>query len=140
MPFLRLTGHPARTREVFPQGHRIYQSAVPYVRLTCREREHIPPLPCHSKQWASARPSLNTSVAVKLKFDKRVAFRVYDEFANEVTEDEQGNLYVQTNLPSNDALYSYLFSFADYVELLELEIIRGRVKEKLAAMQKKYVT
>ena len=47
---------------------------------------------------------------------------------------------VQTNLPSNDALYSYLFSFADYVELLEPEIIRGRVKEKLAAMQKKYVT
>ena len=69
-----------------------------------------------------------------------MAFRVYDEFANEVTEDEQGNLYVQTNLPSNDALYSYLFSFDDYVELLEPEIIRGRVREKLAAMQKKYVT
>ena len=84
--------------------------------------------------------NIENTVAVKLKFDKRMAFRVYDEFTNEVTEDEQGNLYVQTNLPSNDALYSYLFSFADYVELLEPEIIRGRVKEKLAAMQKKYVT
>lgn len=84
--------------------------------------------------------NIENTIAVKLKFDKRMAFRVYDEFANEVTEDEQGNLYVQTNLPSNDALYSYLFSFADYVELLEPEIIRGRVKEKLAAMQKKYVT
>lgn len=84
--------------------------------------------------------NIENTIAVKLKFDKRMAFRVYDEFANEVTEDEQGNLYVQTNLPSNDALYSYLFSFADYVELLEPEIIRGRVREKLAAMQKKYVT
>lgn len=84
--------------------------------------------------------NIENTIAVKLKFDKRMAFRVYDEFANEVTEDEQGNLYVQTNLPNNDALYSYLFSFADYVELLEPEIIRGRVKEKLAAMQKKYVT
>lgn len=41
---------------------------------------------------------------VTLKFDKQMAFRVYDEFAEDVTEDEQGNLYVQTNLPGNDAL------------------------------------
>lgn len=84
--------------------------------------------------------NIENTVSVKLKFDKEMAFRVYDEFADEVTEDEQGNLYVQTNLPGNDTLYSYLFSFADYVELLEPEIIRGQVKEKLTAMQKKYVT
>lgn len=83
---------------------------------------------------------IENTIAVKLKFDKRMAFRVYDEFADEVTEDEQGNLYVQTNLPSNDMLYSYLFSFADNVEVLEPKIIREQVKEKLAAMQKKYVT
>lgn len=85
--------------------------------------------------------NIENTIAVKLKFNKEMAFRVYDEFADEVTEDEQGNLYVQTNLPgNNDTLYSYLFSFAHYVEVLEPEIIRKQVKEKLAAMQKKYVT
>ena len=44
MPFLRLIGLSARICEVFPQGDRICLSIVPFDRLTCREREHIPPL------------------------------------------------------------------------------------------------
>lgn len=83
---------------------------------------------------------IENTIAVTLKLDKKMAFRVYDEFAEDVTEDNQGNLYVQINLPGNDALYSYLFSFADYVEVLEPENVREQVKEKLAAMQNKYVT
>lgn len=83
---------------------------------------------------------IENTIAVTLKFDQKMAFRVYDEFADEVTEDEQGNLFVKTNLPNNDALYSYLFSFADAVELIEPVRIREIAKEKLAAMQKKYVT
>ncbi len=81
-----------------------------------------------------------STLSVKLKFDKKVAFRVYDEFTDEVTEDEEGNLYVRTDLPSSDALYSYLFSFADAAELLEPEEIRQSLKEKLSNMQKKYET
>lgn len=83
---------------------------------------------------------IENTITVTLKFDKEMAFRVYDEFAEAVTEDEQGNLYVRTNLPDNDALYSYLFSFADNVEVLKPENIREQVKEKLTAMQKKYET
>lgn len=84
--------------------------------------------------------NMEHTISVKLKFHKNMAFRVYDEFTDKVTEDEQGYLYVQTNLPSNDTLYSYLFSFADSVEILEPEDVREQVKEKLAAMQKKYIT
>lgn len=80
------------------------------------------------------------TVAVKLKFDKKAAFRVYDEFTDDVEEDQNGNLYVQTNLPDNDGLYSYLFSFADSVEVVEPEDIRERVKKKLSDMQNKYIT
>lgn len=79
-------------------------------------------------------------ISVKLKFDKAVAFRVYDEFLDNVTKDENGNLYVQTNLPDNDVLYSYLFSFSDYVEVIEPEHIRQRLRKKLMEMQKKYET
>lgn len=86
------------------------------------------------------RMDIQNTIAVTLKFDKDMAFRVYDEFAEGVTEDKQGNLYVRTNLPDSDALYSYLFSFADSVEIVEPENIREQVRKKLAAMQKKYVT
>lgn len=83
---------------------------------------------------------IQNTIAAALKFDKSMAFRVYDEFAEDVTEDKQGNLYVHTNLPDSDALYSYLFSFADKVEILEPKNIREQVRKKLAAMQKKYET
>lgn len=83
---------------------------------------------------------IECTIPVTLKFDKKIAFRVYDEFADEVVEDELGNLYVKTNLPDTDALYSYLFSFADAVEIVEPDSIRETVKEKLAAMQQKYIT
>lgn len=83
---------------------------------------------------------IQNAIAVTLKFDQDMAFRVYDEFAEGVTEDNQGNLYVRTNLPDSDTLYSYLFSFADSVEIVEPENIREQVKNKLAAMQKKYIT
>lgn len=79
-------------------------------------------------------------ISVKLKFDKAAAFRVYDEFVDNVTEDKSGNLYVQTDLPDNHVLYSYLFSFADCVEVIEPEYIRQRLRKKLIEMQKKYET
>lgn len=42
---------------------------------------------------------IEKTITVKLKFDRRIAFRVYDEFTDNITEDTQGNLYVQVNLP-----------------------------------------
>jgi predicted DNA-binding transcriptional regulator YafY len=84
--------------------------------------------------------NIETTIPVKLKFDPQMAFRVYDEFADSVIEDEQDNLYVQTYLPNGNALYSYLLSFADSVEVLEPESVRKQMKEKIAAMQEKYIT
>lgn len=80
------------------------------------------------------------TVRVTLRFDKNMAFRVYDEFTDDVTEDESGYLYVHTLLPDNERLYSYLFSFSDSVEVLEPLYIRERLKEKLENMLKRYIT
>lgn len=80
------------------------------------------------------------TIPVTLKFHKKMAFRVYDEFTDKVMENEQGELYVQTNLPDSDSLYSYLFSFAEYAEVVEPLFLRKKVKEKLAELQKKYIT
>lgn len=53
---------------------------------------------------------VENTVAVKLKFDRQAAFRVYDEFTDNITEDSQGNLYVQIDLTDNEVLYSYVMS------------------------------
>ena len=64
-------------------------------------------------------------VNIKLKFDKSVAFRVYDEFNEAIEEDEKGNLYVEIKIPNNYKLYNYIFSFGANVEILEPEEIRN---------------
>lgn len=83
---------------------------------------------------------IENTIPVFLKFEKEMAFRVYDEFTEDVTEDKQGNLYVKTNLPGNDMLYSYILSFGNYVEVLEPIEIREQVKKELCNMLKKYET
>ena len=64
-------------------------------------------------------------VNIKLKFDKSVAFRVYDEFNEAVIEDKNDNLCVEIKIPNNYKLYNYIFSFGANVEILEPEEIRN---------------
>ena len=77
-------------------------------------------------------------VTVKLKFSPEAAFRVYDEFTDAVTADQQGNLYVTADLPNYGVLFSYLLSFGDQVEVLEPAYIRKQLKEKLNLILQKY--
>ena len=83
---------------------------------------------------------VENTVSVKLKFDRQAAFRVYDEFTDNITEDSQGNLYVQIDLPDNEVLYSYVMSFSDSVEIIEPQSIREQMKKRLQKMQEKYRT
>lgn len=83
---------------------------------------------------------VENTVAVKLKFDRQAAFRVYDEFTDSITEDSQGNLYVQIDLPDNEVLYSYVMSFSDSVEVIEPQSIREQMKKRLQKMHEKYRT
>lgn len=80
------------------------------------------------------------TISVKLKFAPQVAFRIYDEFTDNVTEDNQGNLYVYIDLPDNEVMYSYLFSFGNSVEVIEPDYVRDRMKNRLLLMLKKYET
>ena len=77
-------------------------------------------------------------VNIKLKFDKSVAFRVYDEF-KAIEEDEKGNLYVEIKIPNNYKLYNYIFSFASNVEILEPKEIRKQFKNMINEISKKYI-
>ena len=77
-------------------------------------------------------------VNIKLKFDKSVAFRVYDEF-KAIVEDKKGNLYVEMKIPNNYKLYNYIFSFGANVEILEPKEIRNQLKNMINKIAKKYI-
>ena len=79
------------------------------------------------------------TVNIKLKFNKSVAFRVYDEFNEAIEEDEKGNLYVEIKIPNNYKLYNYIFSFGSNVEILEPKEIRNQFKNIIDELAKKYI-
>lgn len=74
---------------------------------------------------------------VKLKFDRKVAFRVYDEMGD-IKEDEQGNLYAEIELPNDYNLYNYIFSFGESVEVLEPIEIRNNIRDMINKMSRIY--
>ncbi|WBB32313.1 YafY family transcriptional regulator [Parvimonas micra] len=77
------------------------------------------------------------TVRVKLKFDRKVAFRVYDEMGD-IKEDEQGNLYAEIELPNDYNLYNYIFSFGESVEVLEPIEIRNNIRDMINKMSRIY--
>ena len=79
-------------------------------------------------------------VPVKLMFDKSVSYRVFDEFDKSEIEIDDEYLIVNTNLPSNDYLFSYLLSFGSNVELLEPYDLREEFKKVIKEISKKYFT
>lgn len=50
------------------------------------------------------------TIQVTLLFDKSMLFRVYDKFDDEVTENQDGSLLVETVMPNNELLFSYILS------------------------------
>ena len=77
------------------------------------------------------------TVHVKLKFDRKVAFRVYDEMGD-IKEDEEGNLYAEIELPNDYNLYNYIFSFGESVEVLEPIEIRNNIRNMINKMSRIY--
>lgn len=78
------------------------------------------------------------TVFVKVKFDRKMAFRVYDEVSSAIEEDEDGNLYATIELPNDYNLYNYIFSYGDAAEVLEPKEIRDKIKNIINIMAKKY--
>ena len=78
------------------------------------------------------------TVFVKVKFDRGMAFRVYDEVSSAIEEDEDGSLYATVELPNDYNLYNDIFSYGDAAEVLEPKEIRDKIKNIINIMAKKY--
>lgn len=83
--------------------------------------------------------SHNNTIHIKVKFEHKVAFRVYDEINNEIIEDAKGNLYTEMEIPNDYNLYSYILSFGDGAEVLEPKEIQMQIKKMISKMAEKYI-
>lgn len=93
---------------------------------------NLPPEPPRTSPLAQKQ-----LITVTLKFDKMLAFRVYDEFSDPIHTDADGNLILTTMLPDSETLFAYLLSFSDGVEILAPADLRARFYEKLEKIRKK---
>lgn len=80
------------------------------------------------------------TVKVTLLFDKSMSFRVYDKFDDEVTENQDGSLLVETVMPNNELLISHILSWGDKVEVISPQNIRNKVSERAKKIYEKYKT
>lgn len=94
---------------------------------------NLPPEPPRTSPLAQKQ-----LITVTLKFDKMLAFRVYDEFSDPIHTDADGNLILTTMLPDSETLFAYLLSFSDGVEILAPADLRARFYEKHEKIRKKY--
>ncbi|MDR2514232.1 MAG: YafY family transcriptional regulator [Christensenellaceae bacterium] len=75
-----------------------------------------------------------------LRFSKRAAYRVYDEFDREaVRREEDGSLLVKALFSDGPWLYDYLLSLGPEAELLEPEGVRQSLMGRIEAMQAPYL-
>lgn len=80
------------------------------------------------------------TIQVTLLFDKSMSFRVYDKFDDEVIETQDGSFLVETIMPNNELLFSYILSCGDKVEVLSPRSIRTKLAERVHKIQEKYIT
>lgn len=80
------------------------------------------------------------TVKVMLLFDKSMSFRVYDKFDDEVTENQDGSLLVETVMPNNELLISHILSWGDKVEVISPQNIRNKISERAKKIYENYKT
>lgn len=83
---------------------------------------------------------MNNMLKVKLKFSAYMAHIVYDSFyEEEVKLDGESCFLVETIVPNDMWLYSFVLSFAEYVEVIEPQCVREKIKEHIEKITKLYI-
>ncbi|HEX3038258.1 MAG TPA: YafY family protein [Oscillospiraceae bacterium] len=90
----------------------------------------------YSETANSYQPKMRT---LKLKLDAPMAYRVYDEFEDGNTvQNEDGSFLVTIDFPEGEWMFGFLFSFGNAAEVLEPPDIRQEMAKQLKRMLKKY--
>lgn len=77
-------------------------------------------------------------LTVTIKVDKKLGFRVYDEFDPAWIREEDGFFYITFPSAGEDWLYGWLLSFGPGLEVLEPPKVRREMKTRLKQMAEQY--
>lgn len=78
-------------------------------------------------------------VLLKLRFQPRAAYRVYDDFDDAlIARNADGTLEIKVEFPEDEWVYGYLLSYGPDVEVLEPEHLRDILRSRMLAALKKY--
>jgi len=79
-------------------------------------------------------------LAIKLKIDREMTYRIYDEFDQDMIEKQNdGSLIVSITWPEDYWVYGYILSFGEHIEVLEPKSLRKAIKNKISKIGKKYL-
>ena len=83
--------------------------------------------------------SERNAARIKLRVAPERAYRVFDDFYEDMTEKQpDGSFLITVSWPEDDWLYGFILSFGKYIEVIEPEHLRAAVKEKALEISDKY--
>ena len=78
-------------------------------------------------------------IDILLKIDKKMGYRVYDEFEPEqVSENEDGSFMIQITYPEDEWLYGYILSFGHFAKVCKPLNLRKIILNRLTEAIKEY--
>jgi len=90
--------------------------------------------------WSQSQDYNHKMIKLVLKIEKKMAYRIYDEFDEGViSKNIDGSFTVTTTFPEGEWVYGYVMSFGDYAEVIQPKHIRETIKSKLQESLKKYL-
>ena len=91
--------------------------------------------------WSEGEKSYkNKMITLILKIDKRMAYRIYDEFEQEnVKKNPDGSFTVTVTFPEDDWIYGYVMSYGEHAEVIGPKYIREIIKRKFQDGLRKYL-
>lgn len=79
-------------------------------------------------------------ITLNLKINENMAYRVYDEFAEEnIVKNSDGSFNVTAIFPEGDWIYGYIMSYGEYAEVIEPDYIREIIKRKFEEGLRNYM-
>ena len=92
---------------------------------------HFPPRDLLASQPEPCAAHQKQDAALKLKIAPEMAYRVFDEFGEGLTEQlPDGSFLVTVTWPEDEWVYGTILSYGEHIEVLEPAHIRGIIRDK----------
>lgn len=92
------------------------------------------------KVFKEKKTAASTNVVeLTLRFAPEAAYRVYEEF-KEIIQNSDGSMRVKIKFTDDDSTLNYLFSFGEYLEVLEPREYREKIAARIENLLNKYRT